>query len=462
MTAAAQHRMGFEWTPESYQRLPLLPKTRNLNTLPYSASLLAYCPSAGNQGPTQTCAAWASVYGAATISYAKKNNIQHPTSQSFAPGFTYRLTKPDDLDCQSGVTGDEFLNLIESLSKIGMVRKQDFQDTCPSSVSDGIRVQAETFRIQGCHRLFNYDDSSELKMDQVKLALSKDYPVIIGMKVPQSFQQLTKPLWEFPPNASGLGGHAMCVVGYDDEKYDGAFQILNSWGENWGEKGFFWVKYSDFGQYTPIAFQLNDKTKVYPNPQEPTLSGALRFELRNKTPMPLKTGAKYGYGEAEVNPNPNAPAFLQFHLEKSYASGTAFRCYLANQEPCYIYIIATDNTLKINQLYPRVGTTSDAAAVPYKGVELPYPGEKSVIKLDYQPGTDVFCMLYSKDALDIAAILEALNADTQPRFTDRLHRVLGSKIVDFKDIQLSNNPLQFKSFSKTKTVLPILVLIPHE
>ena len=35
------------------------------------------------------------------------------------------------------------------------------------------------------------------------------------------------------------GGHAMVVVGYDDDKYGGAFEILNSWGTYWGNKGFY-------------------------------------------------------------------------------------------------------------------------------------------------------------------------------------------------------------------------------
>ena len=27
-----------------------------------------------------------------------------------------------------------------------------------------------------------------------------------------------------------MGGHAMSVIGYDDIKFDGTFQIMNSWG----------------------------------------------------------------------------------------------------------------------------------------------------------------------------------------------------------------------------------------
>ncbi len=35
--------------------------------------------------------------------------------------------------------------------------------------------------------------------------------------------------------------HAVLLIGWDDEK--GAWLVKNSWGEEWGEKGFAWIKY---------------------------------------------------------------------------------------------------------------------------------------------------------------------------------------------------------------------------
>lgn len=40
-----------------------------------------------------------------------------------------------------------------------------------------------------------------------------------------------------------LGGHAISIVGYDDNRQ--AFIIRNSWGTTWGENGFGYVSYSD-------------------------------------------------------------------------------------------------------------------------------------------------------------------------------------------------------------------------
>ena len=54
----------------------------------------------------------------------------------------------------------------------------------------------------------------------------------------------------------GMGGHAMCVIGYDDRKFGGAFQIMNSWGPEWGKNGVGWVRYGDFKNYVREAYGI--------------------------------------------------------------------------------------------------------------------------------------------------------------------------------------------------------------
>lgn len=44
--------------------------------------------------------------------------------------------------------------------------------------------------------------------------------------------------------ATGQGGHAVVVCGYNDELK--AFLIMNSWGTSYAEKGFVWVSYDAF------------------------------------------------------------------------------------------------------------------------------------------------------------------------------------------------------------------------
>jgi C1A family cysteine protease len=44
------------------------------------------------------------------------------------------------------------------------------------------------------------------------------------------------------PDDSPIGGHAICLVGYDDSKQ--FFTFRNSWGESWGDKGYGFLPYA--------------------------------------------------------------------------------------------------------------------------------------------------------------------------------------------------------------------------
>ena len=59
----------------------------------------------------------------------------------------------------------------------------------------------------------------------------------------------------------GFGGHAMCVIGYDDRLEGGAFQIMNSWGSDWGQNGIAWVRYGDFKEFVREAYGVDPLPK---------------------------------------------------------------------------------------------------------------------------------------------------------------------------------------------------------
>jgi len=71
-------------------------------------------------------------------------------------------------------------------------------------------------------------------------------PFVCGISVYESFESdytAKTGLVSMPgPDEALLGGHAICVVGYDDET--NKFIVRNSWGSNWGDFGYAYLPYS--------------------------------------------------------------------------------------------------------------------------------------------------------------------------------------------------------------------------
>lgn len=83
-------------------------------------------------------------------------------------------------------------------------------------------------------------------LSQLKQCLINGYPFVFGISVYESFesQQVTQTGNVPMPRSDEqlLGGHAVMCVGFDDDKH--VFIVRNSWGPNWGDKGYFYLPYN--------------------------------------------------------------------------------------------------------------------------------------------------------------------------------------------------------------------------
>lgn len=91
----------------------------------------------------------------------------------------------------------------------------------------------------------------------VKLSLSQGFPVLLGISVYDSFESEKVAATGYVPvpdvnNEQLQGGHAVAVLGHDDNDktngYSGHFLLANSWGTTWGltvhgQRGFFKLPY---------------------------------------------------------------------------------------------------------------------------------------------------------------------------------------------------------------------------
>lgn len=82
----------------------------------------------------------------------------------------------------------------------------------------------------------------------MKQCLAEGYPFLFGMEVFASMMTIWVAhdgIVPMPsPNEKVEGGHAVLAIDYDDSKQ--TITVLNSWGKDWGDRGFFHLPYAFF------------------------------------------------------------------------------------------------------------------------------------------------------------------------------------------------------------------------
>ncbi|NEW61165.1 DUF4384 domain-containing protein [Sulfurovum sp. bin170] len=416
------YHKGLIFDDEAYQNIPKTAKllTRDFESLPTAVSLQPYAPTVGSQGATGTCTAWATAYGARTILESITNNREYsPKTDSsvFSPSYVYNQIRTRQ-GCDGGTNIGRALDLIQNQ---GVAKLSRFRFDCNKPITQMDRNHASAYKIKDFKTLFSINDTE--KIQPVKKALSQKKPVIIGMRTPDSFDH-AKQLWQpaqgdyHQPN---LGGHAMVVVGYDDNQEGGSFQLMNSWGKRWGEDGFTWIRYSDFGHFVREAYEMIPN----PPPQEPTrLGGALKFVDSNGNEM----SATYSH-------NSNL-----YKMNQPYKTGTRFNFFIQNAQPAYLYAFGLDAQNKVSTIFPHDSRIS--AFLGYKNSSIAFPDEHSHIRMDNHIGKDYFIVLYSKEKLNIDAIKSSF-ANRQGSVRGRLRAVLGEGLIESGKINFSQSMIKF-------------------
>lgn len=466
ISATAQRQgTGCVYKPEIDGKVPLRPRlmTRDYTVLPKAYSLKKYCPTPKSQGPHGTCTSWATTYAARTICEAVNNgwtNKDTITNEAFAPIFIYKQLDRQS-GCEEGASVAEALGLLKSK---GAPKLRSFDVLCAEFIPNVLYAEASNYKIDDYTTLFNtYSGYVSDKVSVVKKALSEDHPVVFAMDVYESFDNSTD-LWN-GVNDELRGGHAMCVIGYDDEKYGGAFEIMNSWGTWWGANGYVWIKYEDFRNNARYAYDVYLKKKVRPNPTPVPIPKP----DPEPTPIPTPIQKKYSMsgdmfiverdgGGSPLVIHDDTGDIPSYYITEDYPSGKKFRLSVSNHEPAWVYVIASDMQNNVTKLFPYADDIS--AYLNYSENNIAIPDELHEFELDATPGIDYFCVLYSQEELDANYLVEEIRL-ANGSFYDKLKTVLGELLAPKQDVRYIMNDIGF-SAKTDNPVVPLVVEISHQ
>ena len=92
-------------------------------------------------------------------------------------------------------------------------------------------------------------------LKELKIALLHT-PVPMGVVVQPNFYTANNGVISVPSVDKRKGGHAICAVGFDDDKQ--LIKFKNSWSKNWGDKGYGYITYNYFKRYCMAAWAVKD------------------------------------------------------------------------------------------------------------------------------------------------------------------------------------------------------------
>jgi hypothetical protein len=193
-----------------------------------------------NQGNQGSCAAMS---GAAMKEWQEMKDLG--ITEYMSPQFIYYN--------REGGEGMYMRDLMKILNKLG---------DCPESFHPYGSLQKPTkdaYIIATNYIIKGY--ASVESIDELKTALYLHGPCILAVPV----YNMTERMWKQQQGETFLGGHALCIVGYNEE----GFIIRNSWGVDWGQNGYCIFTYEDWGlQWEVWSTVDHESDPIPPKPKK--------------------------------------------------------------------------------------------------------------------------------------------------------------------------------------------------
>ncbi len=201
-----------------------------------------------NQGNEGTCVAFASVVGIKEY----QDSREYKKIIDLSPRYNYSLCKKNDGSPEEEGTYPRVA--MKMLLSFGTPpeRYWPYKPHQIDKPKHGADKAAMKYRIKAYARI-----KTNLEM---KRSLVINGPFMAGVDVYESWftEKASKTgLIPMPIKSDQYqGGHAICIVGYDDKRK--LFKFKNSWGDDWGDSGYGYLTYDYMKQYCVDAWSATD------------------------------------------------------------------------------------------------------------------------------------------------------------------------------------------------------------
>ncbi|MFP7378155.1 C1 family peptidase [Bacillus paralicheniformis] len=208
-----------------------------------------------DQGAEGTCVGFATAVGVKEFQEKK----EHGKEVYLSPRFIYQKCKErDGIPDQEGT----YIRIaLEVVKEFGVCEEVywPYEAHRTGSPKPNAEENAKNHKIKAYARLFSQNDPLDTRLDAIKRSIIVNGPLVAGVPVYRNWMtQEVYTTGKVPniDNSSLVGGHAICIVGYDDETE--LFKFKNSWNTGWGDNGYGYLPYEYMSHSYTEAWSSTD------------------------------------------------------------------------------------------------------------------------------------------------------------------------------------------------------------
>ncbi len=263
---------------EEFEKIPIAkkPEIKRLRSIVDNSD---YLPPPLSQGQQGSCTAWATAYAMKTYQEKKEEHwdltmlkCDHKcyvrSDHVFSPAFVYNQLNGGQDD---GIT---FIAAFGLLKNKGCCVWGDMpydqgnylSQPTSSALNNALKYKIHSYsRINSVYYVFTQTD-----INTIKSYLNQGFVIPVSVVTYEGFQDKNSTyyyketgeyVWCTTDGQGSVSScHAMVITGYDD-RY--GFKVLNSWGSNWGNEGYIWIKFKFFRDTIGVgAYVVHDASNM--------------------------------------------------------------------------------------------------------------------------------------------------------------------------------------------------------
>jgi len=470
----AQRATGLLSEDESYDALPAVQK-KDGSKYPIKSkeSLKPYCPVVGDQGLLSTCVGWATGYHAMTISKAIQDKITDKTKierLAYSASYIYNHIKEHN-ECSKGVRLTTALSFLKQHGTSTAITFNNSATDCSYFPDSAAILEASKHRVKNFHSIFKSSAIDSTKIEETKFWLSRKKPIIIGVELTEDYHDINSNQKVWLPDVSAKTGelHAMVVVGYENKGTSGEFELLNSYGSNWGNDGFVKIKYEDYGQLVKYAYVLDSIGDFSENllldfvptreivafgtaPDRPSFSSTVKLQQ-------IKYSADNSYHFIQTAVAYNQEEQYYQPVELPWQQESQYQLIVNNLVAGrHLYVFSFTAKQEVISIWP-----SNNPLQKWKGLqqrEVIVPWYTDALELPYS-GRDYVVLLYSDRVItNFKKYLQQFR-EISGTFKARMEHVFGELLIDEKELIYQPDDMHFDSTTKEK-VIPLVIAFDVE